>query len=239
VAYEQSEEEQVEAFKRWWQANGASVIIGLVLAVVLSLGWQWWQGQREATAQRAGQLFSEMSLTLENAESTYANTQKTAPADGAVTHADFQIPRALADRLLTEFPDSFYAELAGLTLVRIELDSQQPDAARARLEYLTSHAKNEAIKPLARLRLAHLLWGTGNNEAALQQLDGFWPESFRSDAEALRGDVLLSMQRIDEARTAYDAALAQATLLGLETGLLRIKRDDLGGTAHAALEAAQ
>lgn len=239
MAYEQSEEEQVEAFKRWWRANGTSVIIGLALAVALSLGWQWWQGQREATAQRAGQLFSEMSLTLGNAESAYASAQKNAPADGAVTPADFQVPRALADRLLTEFPDSFYAELASLTLARIDLDSQQPDAARARLEHLTAHAKNEAVKPLARLRLAHLLWGTGNNEAALQQLEGTWPESFRSDAEALRGDILLSMQRIDDARTAYDAALAQATLLGLETGLLRIKRDDLGGTTHAAPEAAQ
>jgi predicted negative regulator of RcsB-dependent stress response len=239
VAYEQSEEEQVEALKSWWRANGTSLIIGLALAAAFSLGWQWWQGQREAQAQRAGQMFSEMSVALESAENAYANAQKTAPADSVPGHADFQATRALADRLLSEFPKNFYAELAGLTLARIDLDSQQTDAARARLEYLTEHANNEAIKPLARLRLAHLLWGTGNNEAALKQLEGFWPETYRSDAEALRGDVLLSMQRIDEARAAYDAALAQATLVGLETGLLRIKRDDLGGTVHAAPEAAQ
>jgi predicted negative regulator of RcsB-dependent stress response len=70
-------------------------------------------------------------------------------------------------------------------------------------------------------------------DAALKTLDGVWPEAYRSDADALRGDILVSQVRLDDARKAYDAALAQATLLGLETGLLRIKRDDLGGASHA------
>jgi len=224
VAYEPSEEEQVEAFKSWWRKNGTSVISGLALAAALSLGWQWWQGQQELKAQHAGQVFAEMSLALESAEST-GNTPGATP--------DFQKSRALAEQLLSEFPESFYAELAGLSLARMDFETQQADAARARLEHLSEHAKNEAIRPLARVRLARLLWGTGQADAALKNLDGFWPESYRSDVEALRGDILVSQARLDEARKAYDAALAQATLLGLETGLLRIKRDDLGGASHA------
>ena len=221
MAYEPSEEEQVEAFKSWWRKNGVSVISGLVLAAALSLGWQYWQGQKELQAQRAGQVFAEMTVALESAETTSA----AAP--------DFQKPRALAEQLVSEFPDSFYAELATLNLARMDIESQQADAAQARLVHLSEHAKNEAIRPLARLRLAHLQWGTGQADAALKTLDGFWPETYRSDADALRGDILVSQARLDEARKAYDAALAQATLLGLETGLLRIKRDDLGGASHA------
>jgi len=221
VAYEQSEEEQVEAFKSWWRKNGVSVISGLVLAAALSLGWQYWQGQKEQQAQGAGQVFAEMTMALESA--TTANA--AAP--------DFQKPRALAEQLMSEFPDSFYAELATLSLARMDIESQHADAAQARLVHLSEHAKNEAIRPLARLRLAHLQWGMSQADAALKTLDGVWPETYRSDADALRGDVLVSLARMDEARKAYDAALAQATLLGLETGLLRIKRDDLGGANHA------
>jgi len=221
VAYEQSEEEQVEAFKSWWRKNGVSVISGLVLAAALSLGWQYWQGQKEQQAQRTGQVFAEMTVALESVQTTSA----TAP--------DVQKPRALAEQLVSEYPDSFYAELAALNLARMDVDSQQNEAAQARLVQLSEHAKNEAIRPLARLRLAHLQWGMSQADAALKTLDGFWPEAYRSDADALRGDILVSQARLDDARKAYDAALAQATLLGLETGLLRIKRDDLGGASHA------
>ena len=219
MAIERSEEEQVEAFKEWWHKNGISVISGLALAAALSLGWQWWQGQQELKAQHAGQLFSEMSMTLESVE--------------ASATPDFQKPRTLAEQLVSEFPDSFYAELAALTLARLDLENQQADAALARLQQLSEHAKNDSIRPLARLRLAHVQWGMEQSDAALKTLEGAWPEAFRSDADALRGDILISLARTDEARKAYDAALAQATLLGLETGLLRIKRDDLGGTSHA------
>ncbi|MEW5837395.1 MAG: tetratricopeptide repeat protein [Pseudomonadota bacterium] len=223
MSIERSEEEQVEALKDWWRKNGTAVISGLALAAALSLGWQWWQGQQELKAQRAGQIFSEMSMALEQAESS----AKTSSAP------DLQKPRALAEQLTSEFADNFYAELAALALARMDMESQQADAARARLEQLMAHAKNDAIRPLARLRLAHVQWSQGQADAALKTLDGAWPEAYRSDAEALRGDILLSLARVDEARKAYDAALEQATLLGLETGLLRIKRDDLGGASHA------
>ncbi|MGD9888495.1 MAG: YfgM family protein [Halothiobacillaceae bacterium] len=219
MAYDSSEEEQVEAFKNWWRKNGVALIGGLVLAAALSLGWQYWQNQKELQAQRAGQVFAALNAAMEAADS--ASTP------------DFQKPRALADQLLSEFPESFYAELAALNLARIDLETQQADAAAARLEHLSLHAKNEAIRPLARLRLAHLQWGMNHPDIALKTLEGFWPEAYRSDAEALRGDILVSKANFDEARKAYDAALAQATLLGLETGLLRIKRDDLGGASHA------
>lgn len=226
MSYEQSEEEQVEAFKSWWRKNGVSVISGLVLAAALSLGWQYWQGQKELQAQRAGQVYAEMSVALDAAETTQGEkTGSTAP--------DFQKPRALAEQLISEFPDSFYAELAALSLARMDLESQHAEAAQARLVHLSEHARNEAIRPLARLRLAHLQWGTAQADAALKTLDGVWPETYRSEVDALRGDILVSQARLDDARKAYDAALAQATLLGLETGLLRIKRDDLGGASHA------
>lgn len=219
MAYDQNEEEQVEALKNWWRKNGAFVIAALVLASALSLGWQWWQGQQELKAQQAGALFNEMSLALENLDS---NPQ-----------ADQQKPRTLAEQISKDYADTFYAELAALALARMDVDSGQMDAARARLQQLAEHAKSESVRPLARLRLAQLLWGMGQNDEALKALDGFWPEAFRSDAEALRGDVLRTLGRVEEARKAYDAALAQATLLGLETGLLRLKRDDLGGASHA------
>lgn len=213
MAVDIHEEEQVEALKRWWRENGKAVIAGLVLAVTLVLGWQWWQARQEAQAHQAGQVYAELLAKLDQA-----------PAEA----------RAPAERLLNEFAGSTYADLAGLALARIEAEGGQADAARARLQHLTAHARDESVRTLASLRLARLQWGAGDAEAALKQLEGKLPDAFRAEADTLRGDVLVSQGRLDEARKAYDAALAQAALLGQETGLIRIKRDDLGGSTDGA-----
>jgi predicted negative regulator of RcsB-dependent stress response len=213
VAVDIHEEEQVEALKRWWRENGKAVIAGLVLAVTLVLGWQWWQARQEAQAHQAGQIYAELLAKLDQA-----------PAEA----------RPAAERLLNEFAGSTYADLAGLALARIEVEGGQADAARARLQHLTAHARDESVRTLASLRLARLEWGEGHAEAALRQLEGKLPDAFRAEADTLRGDVLVSLGRLEEARKAYDAALAQATLQGQETGLIRIKRDDLGGSTDGA-----
>ena len=213
MAYDANEEEQVEAIKRWWRENGRSVITGLILAVAITLGWQWWQGQREAKAHQAGQVYAQLLAKLDSA-----------PADA----------RQPAERLLSDFAGTTYADLAALALARVEVEGGQADAARARLQHLVDNGRDESIKSLARLRLARLNWGLGEPESALKQLDIVWPEAFKAEAETLRGDVLLALKRPDEARKAYDSALAQAALLGQETGFIRLKRDDLGGTAHEA-----
>lgn len=213
MALDMHEEEQVEALKRWWRENGRAIIAGLLLAVAIVVGWQWWQARQEAQAHRAGQVYAELLAKLDKA-----------PAEA----------RAPAERLLNEFAGSTYADLAGLALARIEAEGGQADAARARLQHLTANARDESVRALASLRLARLDWGAGDAEAALRQLEGSLPDAFRAEADTLRGDVLVSLGRLDEARKAYDAALAQAALLGQETGLIRIKRDDLGGSTDGA-----
>ncbi len=38
-----TEEEQVEAIGRWWNENGRSIIISIVLALSAGFGWQAWK----------------------------------------------------------------------------------------------------------------------------------------------------------------------------------------------------
>jgi len=235
VAYDTHDEEQAEALKRWWRENGTAVISGLLLAIAITLGWQWWQARQETRAQLAGAIYAQVLAKLDSAPAEAAGAIHGSSPSGEATPpgADpFSAVRVPAEQLLNEFAGSTYADLASLALARIEVDAGQPEAARARLQHLAEHSDDASIQALARLRLARLLWAGGEAEQALKQLDGNWPEAFRAEADSLRGDVLVSQGKPDEAREAYDRALAQATLLGQETGLIRLKRDDLGG-AHA------
>ena len=38
-----TEEEQVEAIRHWWDENGRSIIISIVLALAAGFGWQAWK----------------------------------------------------------------------------------------------------------------------------------------------------------------------------------------------------
>ena len=52
----QTDEEQVEAIKRWWKENGKSVIGGIVLRFAVIGGWQGWQGYQRNQGEAASMI---------------------------------------------------------------------------------------------------------------------------------------------------------------------------------------
>ena len=52
-----TEEEQVEALRRWWNENGKSTVAVIVIALAAGLGWQAWQREsgNQRRHRRAGQ----------------------------------------------------------------------------------------------------------------------------------------------------------------------------------------
>ena len=42
-----TEEEQVEALRRWWDENGRSTIAAIVIALSVGFGWQAWKSNEE------------------------------------------------------------------------------------------------------------------------------------------------------------------------------------------------
>ena len=48
-----SEEEQIEAVKRWWAANGMQTILAAVLVVGGYFGWQYWEQEQQLQTDQA------------------------------------------------------------------------------------------------------------------------------------------------------------------------------------------
>ncbi|MFA9420782.1 MAG: YfgM family protein, partial [Gammaproteobacteria bacterium] len=65
----ETDEEQVEKLRKWWEENGRAVITGLVLGVVGLFGYRYWVDQQEATAEAASVHFTEMVKALETGDS--------------------------------------------------------------------------------------------------------------------------------------------------------------------------
>ena len=202
----QTEEEQVEAIKKWWKENGKSVIGGIVLGFAIIGGWQGWQGYQQNQGEAA---------------SAYYDAMRQAVRTG-------QTEKAIEDgkNLIGQFGGSVYASFAGLELARLSYQRGEKAAAREHLQWVSDAAPDEAIRELARLRLGRLLLDM-NELGALEGLVGQAPLSaYAGEFAVLRGDFELARGNEEAARAAYQEALSK----GVEDeALLRMKLVDVGG----------
>ncbi|MCU7904243.1 MAG: tetratricopeptide repeat protein [Candidatus Thiodiazotropha sp. (ex Epidulcina cf. delphinae)] len=199
----QTEEEQVEAIKRWWKENGASVIGGLVIGLGGVFGWQAWGSYQNRVGAEAALAFNQMVVAVERRDSASAVKQ--------------------AELMRENFDGSSYAVFAALAEARLKLDEGDRAAAKSRLEGANQQADHPALKQLVQLNLARILLDEGELDAA-GELAGSGEGGFAGEFAVLRGDIALAKGDKASAVAAYTQAMT------LEVGnrsLLQMKLDDL------------
>jgi predicted negative regulator of RcsB-dependent stress response len=202
-----TEEEQVEALKRWWKENGRSTVLGVVLALGLGFGWQAWQSSREAAAAQASNLYQQMLAAL-----------AAEPQQGAGP------ARALALRVKDQHRGTTYAQLAALHLARMAVNSGDLAGAEEELRWVLAMADSGSdMQRIAQLRLARVVAARGEPDSALAMLADPDPAYAASYAMA-RGDILLGAGRDGEALEAFERA---AATLDADVPLPQTLRDKL------------
>ncbi len=203
-----TEQEQVEAIKKWWKENGRSVIAGLVIGLGGMAGWKIWAAYQEARAVSASTAYDQLLQIIDSKRHEEAKQH--------------------GDRLVQEYPSSTYAGLSSLLLARVAMDQGDTEAARHHLQWVVDHASLPELKSLASLRLARLLLQAGKTDAALELLSTQPPVGFEAAYAETRGDVLVAKGDISAARAAYTLALAGLSASSTNRVLLQMKLDDLG-----------
>ena len=56
----QTEEEQVEALRRWWSENGRYTIVAIILALGLGFGYQGLKDYNQGKAEGASEMYQRM-----------------------------------------------------------------------------------------------------------------------------------------------------------------------------------
>ena len=54
------DDEQLEAIKSWWNENGTSLVVTLVVVVAGIFGYQAWENQQEASADQASVIYEDL-----------------------------------------------------------------------------------------------------------------------------------------------------------------------------------
>ena len=205
----ETEEQQVEALKKWWKENGTSLLVGVLVGVSALFGWRYYNDQNNIHAVQASDLYMQVMQSA----ATKTIDDKTIN---------------LNNTLINDFSDTPYAALSSLILAKAEYEKGNVESAVAQLELAVKHANDDMLKQIAGLRLVRVYIEQKNYDAALVILNTKHDAVYDAQYEELKGDAYSAMGDTAQARTAYDKAI---NLQGLSAGKwLRLKRENLGAS---------
>ena len=208
----QTDDEKVEAIKKWWKANGVSVIAGVAIGLGSVFGWRAWVSHQNSVSQQASIAF----------EQVLAST-----AAGAAESAEKQ-----AEILIDEYPGTPYAMFADLATAKVRVAAGDLAGAVTALNAAIERAPDPGLAKLAALRLARVLIQSGETAKAADLIDSHDDGGpFAPEFAALRGDIAAAEGDIAAARTAYREAIDGGAG---NTRMLELKLQDLPAASGAS-----
>lgn len=226
------EQEQLEAFKRWWKDN-RNQLLGMLLVVVVAVGgWRGWQYYQHQQAEQAANLYQQFIAQLASNDAKRINDAAAAVTD--------------------KFASTAYAARAALLAAQVNEqgtgvgkengpgngpgNGKDLPRAKTQLQWVIDHAAEATLQDVARLRLAAILLDEKNYADALKQLEAKHPASFDGLYADLRGDVLSAQGKTDEARSSYKLAYEKIDAQSMYRNLIQMKLDALGVASGSAVK---
>lgn len=201
------EHEQGERVRRWLQSNGFTLIVAVVLALGGVFGFQQYQRNQIENQSAAASYFNTLQSLIESEQLEMAE--------------DYFAELETLDK-------SGYYKLGAMTMAKAYVDAGRLGPAIDIYQTLLTRSDIESLRGLIGLRLARLLDGQGDSEAALAVLSAPAPTGYEGPWAEVRGDVYMSMGDIEQAREAYQVALDSPSDMGFGTTLIQMKLDATG-----------
>lgn len=207
MAYDLEEQEQLDEFKAWWKLYG-KMVTNLALAALVAYaayqGWKFYQSKQAVTASTE---YQELVVTDEK---------------------DLKGIQEKSAELMDKYASTPYAGRAALFAAKANYHANEVKSAKAQLDWTVKHAKETTVAAIASLQLASILAEEKDYEGALKLLDASHDAGFDGLFADLKGDVLVSMGKNEEAKAAYQLALAKLDPQGKYRTLTQQKLEALG-----------
>jgi predicted negative regulator of RcsB-dependent stress response len=207
MAYDLEEQEQLDEFKAWWKKNG-SMVINLVLALLVAYAaWQGYGYYQNKKAVEASSLYQALVVT-DLAKTTEIKAQSA--------------------KLMEDFSGTPYAGRAAVFAAKANFATNDSKSAKSQLEWATKNAKESAVKAIASLQLAGILFEEKNYDEANKVLAAITDKGYEGLKANMQGDILLAQGKLEEAKKAYQAALENLDAQGKLHQYTQQKLESLG-----------
>lgn len=207
MAYDLEEQEQLDELKAWWKQHGKSIIALAMVALVAYAAFQGWNIYQHKQALEASIRYQALTqLDAKNLEGI----------------------RSASAQIMEQYPRTAYAARAALLVAKANYAANDAKSAKAQLEWVMAHGKEDALRSIAQLQLASMMFDEKQYDAALKLLNDKHDAGYDGLFADLKGDVLLAQGKPTEARAAYADALTKLEPAGQFRRYTERKLDALG-----------
>ena len=213
-----TDEEQIEAIKNWWDENGSSLIIGIILVLAVLFGSRYWQSSQTSVAEAASDIYTQL------ADNVLANI------DLEIDDEELGSALNLHTELKDNFTNSVYSRYSALMMARIYVQRNELDDAVRELRWILDNPGLGLLKSIddelaltTRSRLARVVLAQGDAEGALQLLEEVEPGTFAGTFAEIKGDAYVALGRLEEAIDAYQTAFN----IGTNADIVELKLNDI------------
>jgi predicted negative regulator of RcsB-dependent stress response len=180
------DDEQFQKIKEWWNKHGTALLLIIAIAAGINFGWQYMHKYKIKKAEQASLIYEQLLA---------ANLNKKTD--------DFNM---LAQQLRDHYASTPYASLAQLLVAHNDFNNGDMPAAQKDLQWVIDNANSSGLKEIAKLREARLLLENKKPEDALAILEKVDDQTFLPMIHLVRGDILLALNKKQEALNEYLAA---------------------------------
>lgn len=211
MAYDHQEQEQLEELKAWWGEYGRLVILAVVVSALVIAAMHSWRYYRHTETLSAAALYQQL--------------------DQAERAGDRRKVLDIAGQIVSGYGSTPYGAFAALSAARAAFEDGNLAEAKSRLTWVIEHARADAVRDVARLRLAGVLLDEKNYVEALKAVEARPAEAMAGLYADLKGDILLAQGNTAEARNAYQLALDRSEAGSPYRVTIQLKLDALGEAA--------
>ena len=141
---------------------------------------------------------------------------------------DLKLIQDKAAVLMDKYSATPYAGRAALFAAKANYQMNDAKSAKNQLKWAVSHAVETSTVAMASLQLANILMEEKDLEGALKVLAAPHDTGFDGLFADLKGDVLIAMGKVEEAKLAYKEALVKLDPQGKYRFITKQKLDSLG-----------
>lgn len=216
-----SEKEQIEQMRAWWSEYGGYVIFGIAAGALLLFGYNYYENNKLKAQLEASALYE----TLTN----------------HVVGGELDEAEVVAGELGAMYEDTTYAAQSKLAIARLYMDKNRDQDAADVLNELLASDSDDALRHVARLRLAKILLYQDKAQEVVDLLQNEDNPAFSASYSEVLGDAYHALGRIEDAQAAYQRVLIDPLSQGtVDQRLVQWKVLDLPDvTADEAVEEPQ
>src|SRR5215472_12370955 len=153
-----SEREQVDKIREFFKENGAWMLFTLAAVTFGFSGWKWWQRHQDAQGQAAAARYQQVL--------------------DALSREDLGAADKIQQGLRADFAKSPYSDQGDLALARANVEDGHLADAEQHLMTVMNSSPDDALRLVARLRLARVQIAADQPKDALKTLSGTEPKGF-------------------------------------------------------------